>query len=225
MTEINNTAYIDDREKPDTQILASIVFDKMEVTRLDVGDVLMRGVVFEMKAPADFVSSVFDDRLFQQIKSMTEYYPHSFILVHGTFFETQLIYDSRSRVHNFPGIVASCIARGITPLFTGSLDASLDIISLISSKCTDGKIRDRPIKKTNIKDVQLSIICSLPGVSDTRAKNLLEHFGTIEKILLATEKELTEVNDVGPKTASKIIKICKVKYNNEKIKSTNKGNH
>ena len=41
MTEIDNTVYIDSREKPNTQILASIVFDKMEVTRLTTGDVIM----------------------------------------------------------------------------------------------------------------------------------------------------------------------------------------
>ena len=212
MTEIDNTIYIDDREKPNTQILASIIFDKMEITRLDVGDVLARGIVFEMKASADFVSSVFDGRLFQQITSMTEHYPRSFILVHGTYFETQLIYDSRSKVHNFPGIVASCIARGCTPLFTGSLDASLGIIDLISAKCTDGKIRDRPIKKTSMKDRQLSIVCSLPGVSDTRAKALLSHFGSIQGILDASEKELIEVKDVGEKTASKIRRIIQKTY-------------
>ena len=207
MTETNNTFYIDNREKKNTQITASIIYDDMEVTRLDIGDVLMRGVVFEMKAPDDFVSSVFDNRLFTQVANMTEKYKNAFILVHGTFFETQLIYDSRSKVHNFPGIVASCIARGITPLFTGSLNTSLDLIDLISSKCTDGKVRDRPIKRVSLKDKQIGIVCSFPGISDTRAKALLTHFGSINGILTASEKELCEVKDVGVKTAQKIRRI------------------
>jgi ERCC4-type nuclease len=118
MTEIDNTFYMDDREEKNTQAIASIVYDDMEITHLDIGDVLMRGVVFELKAPDDFVSSVFDSRLFTQISNMTEQYKNSFILVHGTYFGTQLVYDSRSKVHNFPGIVASCIARGIVPIIS-----------------------------------------------------------------------------------------------------------
>ena len=226
MNELNNIIYMDDREKKDTQIIASIIYDNLEITRLDIGDILINNnTVCEFKFPSDMVGSVFDGRLFRQISDMTSHYPNAFLLIHGTYIETKNLYNLRSKVDNFDGVVASCVARGCTPIFTGCLDISLDLILKISQKCNDDKPRNKPIKKVSIKNKQIAIICSLPGVSDTRAKNLLEHFGTIEKILLATEKELTEVNDVGPKTASKIIKICKVKYNNEKIKSTNKGNH
>lgn len=212
MTETDNTFYIDDREKKNTQAIASIVYEDMEVVHLDIGDVLMRGVIFEMKAPDDFVSSVFDKRLFIQIANMVEHYQHAFVLVHGTYFETQLIYDSRSKVHNFPGIVASCTARGVIPLFTGSLNTSLDLIDLISSKCTDGKVRDRPVKRVSLKDKQIGIVCSFPGISDTRAKRLLTHFGSINAILAASEKELCEVRDIGPETAKKLIKILRKPY-------------
>jgi ERCC4-type nuclease len=110
-------------------------------------------------------------------------------------------------VHNFPGIVASCIVRGITPLFTGSLNNSLDIIDLISSKCTDGRLRDRPIKRISARDKQIGIVCGFPGISDGRAKALLSHFGSINNILTASEKELCETPDIGPKTAGKIRRI------------------
>lgn len=212
MTEIDNIFYIDDREKKNTQAIASIIYDDIEITHLDIGDVLMRGVIFELKAPDDFVSSVFDNRLFTQIANMTEQYKNAFILVHGTYFETQLIYDSRSKVHNFSGIVASCIARGVTPLFMDSLNNSLEIIDLISLKCTDGKVRDRPIKRVSLKDKQLGFVCSFPGVRDARAKALLNHFGSINAILSASEDELCEVEDIGPKTAKKIQALLRKPY-------------
>jgi len=212
MTEIDNTFYIDDREKKNTQIIAGIMYDNIEVTHLNIGDVLMRGVIFEMKAPDDFVASVFDDRLFTQIANMTENYRHAFVLVHGTYFGTQLVYDSRSRVHNFPGIIASCIARGVTPLFTDSLDDSLELIDLISSKCTDGKVRDRPVKRVSLKDKQIGIVCSFPGISDGRAKLLLTHFGSINAILTASKEELCEIKGIGPETATKMQKILQKPY-------------
>lgn len=212
MTQIDDTFYMDDREKKPTQIIASIIYDNMVVDRLNVGDVLMRGVVFELKHPEDIVSSVFDGRLFRQIADMVDNYKNAFILVHGTYSETKMIYNSRSRVQNFDGIIASCISRGVIPLFTGSLDTSLDLIGLISEKCTDGKDRSRPIKRVSLKDKQIGIVCSFPGVSDTRAKALLSHFGSINGILTASEKELCEVKDIGPKTAKKLLVILQKPY-------------
>jgi Fanconi anemia group M protein len=198
---------IDDREKKETQILASVIYDNLEITRLSVGDALMRNVVFEFKHIDDFVSSIFSGHLFRQIADMTEHYQHAFLLIHGTFRDTRLVYHSRSKRPNFHGVIASCIARGITPLFTGSLDTSLELVDIISQKVTDNKIRDPPIKKVSLKNRQIGIVCGFPGISDGRAKALLSHFGSINNILTASEKELCETPDIGPKTAGKIRRI------------------
>lgn len=207
MTKIDQTLYIDDRESKETQILSGIIYDNVEVTRLSVADAVFHGVAFEFKHCDDFVSSIFDKRIFIQIANMKEHYKYSFILVHGTYSQTKLIYDSRSRVHNFPGVVASIIARGITPLFTGSLNESLELIRPIAEKMTDNKVRDRPIRTTSMKDRQLGIVCSLPGVSEKRAHDLLIHFHTITNIISAPTEELTKVPGIGPKTAGKIVKL------------------
>ena len=212
MTEINNKLYIDDREKRDVQVLADIICDNVEITRLDIGDFLMRGIIFEHKRPDDFVSSIFNKRLFIQIANMTEHYKYAFILVSGEYRTTELLYNTRSKRPNFVGVIGSCVARGCVPIFANSIETCIKLVDVISAKLTDGKVRDRPIKTTSLKDQQLSIICSLPGVSDTRAKALLAHFGSINGILTASEKELTEVKDVGVKTARKIKRILKKNY-------------
>lgn len=209
---MNNTLYLDDREKKDVQILASIIHDNVEITRLEIGDALIRGCIFELKRPDDFVGSVFDNRLFTQIFNMCEHYTNAFILVSGSYTEAQMLYNSRAKRPNFDGVVASCIARGCIPLFTGTIENSLKLVDLISEKVTDGKTRTRPVKTTSIKDAQMSIICSLPGVSETRAKDLLTHFGSVENILSASEKELCEVNRIGPKIAQKIRKLITKKF-------------
>lgn len=212
MTEINNTLYLDNREKRDIQILTDILYDDMEVERLDIGDALMRGVIFELKRPADFVSSIFDKRLFTQISNMVDNYQHTFVLISGSFTETELLYNSRSKTPNFLGVIASCIARGCTPLFTGTIENSLKLIGLISEKCTDGKRRDRPVKSVSMKDRQLGIVCSLPGISETLAKSLLIHFGSVGAIFAADKIELMKVDKIGPKKASKIVKLNQKPY-------------
>lgn len=212
MTEINNKCFIDDREKKDMQILAGIIIDDVEITRLDIGDAIMRGICFEFKRPDDFVSSIFSKHLFIQLGNMTKYFEHAFLLVSGTYTQTQLVYHARSKVHNFDGVIASCVARGCTPIFSGSMEASLRLVDTISQKMTDGKVRETPIKRVSIKDKQIGIVCSLPGISDGKAKLLLEHFGTIGAILTASEKELCEVEKIGPKGAQKIRKVLEKKY-------------
>jgi|LGVC01.1.fsa_nt_gb ERCC4-type nuclease len=212
MTEIDNILYIDDREKRDVQVLAEILHDNVEITRLEIGDALMRGVIFELKKPDDFVSSVFDKRLFTQIANMTEKYQHAFVLVSSDYRTTEMLYDSRSKRPNFAGVVGSCVARGCLPLFTSSIDNSLKLIDIISAKLTDGKVRARPVKTVSLKDKQLGIVCSLPGISEKRAKALLTHFGSIINIFDATEEELMEIPRLGPKIASKIVRLNRKAY-------------
>lgn len=212
MTEIDNTIYIDDREKRDVQLLAEVLYDNMRIERLEIGDVLARGIIFELKRPPDFISSIFDKRLFIQIFNMTEKYKNAFLLVSGSFIETELLYNSRSKNSNFPGVIASCIARGCIPIFTGSIYNSLILIDSISKKYTDGKIRDRPTKTVTLKDKQMSIICSLPGISETLAKSLLSHFGSVGAIFAADEAALKEVAKIGPKKANKIVRLNQKPY-------------
>ncbi|MDX1340968.1 MAG: helix-hairpin-helix domain-containing protein, partial [Reinekea sp.] len=42
-------------------------------------------------------------------------------------------------------------------------------------------------------------------VGETTARNLATHFGSIEKIIAATEAQLLEVEDVGPKVAAHVV--------------------
>ena len=203
---------IDDREKKDVQILASILYDDMTVERLEIGDILARGVIFELKRPADFVSSIFNKRLFIQISNMTEKYKNAFLLVSGSFIETELLYNSRSKQPNFIGVIASCAARGCIPIFTDNIDNSLLLADSLSKKVTDGKVRDRPVKRVNLRDRQIGIVCGFPGISDTRAKALLFHFGSINGILTASEEELCKVEGIGLKTVSKLKRILQKPY-------------
>ena len=209
---MNEIMIIDDREKRDVKILADILYDNISIERLDIGDFLCRGVIFEHKRPEDFVSSIFSRHLFTQIGNMTEHYKYSFILISGDYRNTELIYNSRSKIQNFSGVIGSCIAHGSLPIFANNIENCIKLVDTISKKLTDGKIRDRPVKRVNLKDKQLSIVMSLPGISDKRAKDLLSHFGNIISILTAPENEIVQVPGVGPKTAKKLADILRKPY-------------
>ena len=67
-------------------------------------------------------------------------------------------------------------------------------------------------KPVNMWEQQLFIVESLPNIGPVNAKKLLEHFGTVSKIINASENELMEVEGIGKKTAKNIRKVVDSKY-------------
>ncbi len=59
-------------------------------------------------------------------------------------------------------------------------------------------------RKKHIKNLQKSNIKSIQGLGEKRYKNLLEHFGTIEKLSTAEEKEIKKAKGITEKLAKNI---------------------
>ena len=69
-------------------------------------------------------------------------------------------------------------------------------------------------KKTHrtLKEQQEYLVSSIPGVGNAVAKNLLRHFGSVERVFAASAEELKEVELVGPKTAERIRELVGGEY-------------
>ncbi|MFA5580124.1 MAG: helix-hairpin-helix domain-containing protein [Methanothrix sp.] len=69
-------------------------------------------------------------------------------------------------------------------------------------------------KKTHrtLKEQQEYLVSSIPGVGNAVAKNLLRHFGSVERVFAATTEELKEVELVGAKTAERIRELVGGEY-------------
>lgn len=195
---------LDTRESPETKEILEL-FLKSEEVMLSVGDIVVDDtVVFEHKTPSDFISSVFDGRLFTQIDAMRNNYPHSFVLVSGTMTELLETAEMINRYNSIIAAVCSCYARGSPVIFCDTLVNLADIVKVLSEKLTDGKSRNRPIEKNRMIDLKLQFICSLPNINEKRGKALLKEFGSVSGVLNASEGELQRVHKVGEKTAKGI---------------------
>jgi Fanconi anemia group M protein len=64
----------------------------------------------------------------------------------------------------------------------------------------------------SLKERQQFIIEGLPGVSATLAQRLLDHFGSVEAVMKASEKELCKVKGIGGTIAKEIIEVVKGGY-------------
>jgi Fanconi anemia group M protein len=86
---------------------------------------------------------------------------------------------------------------------------------------SDKEIRLRVGRKGfTLNEQQQFLVESLPGIGPTVAKSLLEHFGSIQKLVNASKDELKEVEKIGPKKAQGILDVFTKNYENEKGKNT-----
>lgn len=197
---------IDDRESDGFKTICQIFLSDVEIKRLDVGDIVHNGIVYEHKQPEDFVSSVKDGRLFSQIEKMKMNYERSYILVSGSL--TDLI-EVGMAYNSVIGSLTSCFARGCPVIFCDSYENLCAIVKNLSEKLVDNKDRSTTEIKLPIKNDSLRLVCSLPGISQKKGQALLDKFGSPMAIFGASIDELMEVDKIGIKIANKIKLILK----------------
>lgn len=179
---------------------------------LKVGDFVCSGdgIVIERKTHSDFISSIIDSRLFEQLKYLKENYERPVIIVEGA--SNREINDNALKA-----MVASIIAKfNVSFLNTkNALDTAKMIYWLAKKDQEDtNKILGfkQGKKPKEMKKLQEFVLSSIPGISNVLARRLLENFGSIEKTINASEAELSKVKGVGKKLADKIKKLLTNKY-------------
>jgi Fanconi anemia group M protein len=181
--------------------------------QLAVGDyVLSDRVCVERKEGADFLTSLMDGRLFDQIKRMRESYLAPLLVIEG---------DEPLTARNVsPGAVYGALGSILTDfripvMFTKDGKETAVLLKAIAAR---ERKEDRPLKLRGEKgsmamhERQQYIVEGLPNVSGTMAQRLLSYFGTIQALSQADEKELCKVKGVGKKTAKDIMKVFKAMY-------------
>ncbi|PIN72864.1 hypothetical protein COV22_02110 [Candidatus Woesearchaeota archaeon CG10_big_fil_rev_8_21_14_0_10_47_5] len=106
------------------------------------------------------------------------------------------------------GAIASiAVSYGIPILYSKNYRETASLIFAIAKK--EQKDYSAP-KLHSLKDqnplsrVQEYIVSALPGVGSILARPLLEHFGSVSRVMNASEYELREVNLIGEKKARAI---------------------
>jgi Fanconi anemia group M protein len=181
-------------------------------TNLNVGDFVCseKRVAIERKTHSDFISSIIDGRIFEQMIALKDCFEKPIIIIEG--------YSNRPINENaFRAAVASLLVDFNASLLTtkNSFDTAKTIYWIAKKEQEEGK---HPVsfkvgkKPKELKRLQEFIIASIPGISTVLAKRLLERFKNIESIFVADEKELQKVDGIGKKLAHKIRKIIITKY-------------
>ena len=182
---------------------------------LDVGDyVLSDRVCVERKTAGDFVQSILDKRLYDQILRLRKAYPRPVLIIEGY----DDLYSKRDLHPNaVRGALASIAVDFCMPILVSrdEKDTANLITSILKREVEENgrDIQIRGDKKTMaIREQQEFIVAGLPNINRTIAKRLLEEFGSVDGVFNASEDELLKVRGIGKKIAAEIRAVIKAAY-------------
>jgi len=212
--EVKITA--DYREKG-SSVMKELIDDNVDLKleKLEVADYLCSprcGV--EYKTAEDFVDSLIDGRLLQQIRELKNNFPKPLVMVEGT----QDIYSIRNVHPNaIRGLMATItVSYGVPILFTNNSKDTAAMLKLIAKREQDDTVKDFSMhgirKPMSLKEQQEYIISALPGVGPSLAKQMLKKFGSVQKTIEASEDSLKDVELIGEKKAKSIRDVVESNY-------------
>lgn len=203
---------------------------RIEFKQLDVADfVISDRIGIERKTVEDFLQSLIDGRLFEQIQRLVQTYPAPFLILEGNpaeLFSTRNIHP-----HALVGCLTTIATRYRLPiLYAESAEQTADFIYVTAKREQTGKKKEfsiRPGKKGHsLAERQRFVIESLPHTGPRLARTLLTHFGSIRNIVNARYEELQLVENLGEKKAKRILRVLRAHYSEDtpsKEKEKNKA--
>jgi DNA excision repair protein ERCC-4 len=212
---------IDERErKSGIPKLLQAIGVNVEVKTLPIGDyIVSHETVVERKSIRDFMSSVFDGRLFDQCNRLKDNFQFPIILLEGNVDEIESIAENPLVFYGALSTIAVDFKIPVIPTPNAAHTAKL-LVSLSSRKKSIKGPLLKKIKKSNdTQKQQLIVLCSLPGIGEKTAIRMLEKFGTPLKALSSSTKDLAKIPGLGESRAKKIKKMLQ-----EKSKHTKKLN-
>jgi len=214
--------FIDSREHASnvTKELFSHEDVKTIMKPLDIADyVLSKDVCVERKTIEDFLGSILDGRLFQQMLNMRQNYLKPLVILEGNLDE---LFTLRNIHRNsiIGALTSIALDYQVPVLNTRDAKETAEYLYVIAKReqiGRDTEVRLRVGRKgLTLAEQQRFIIEGLPLVGPLLAKNLLEKFGSIKAIVDADEKTLQEIENLGKKKAKLIQKVLREKYDDKK---------
>ncbi len=209
------TIIVDYRESrsPVVRHLASSGIN-VQVQDLDIGDyIVSQRIGIERKTTDDFLSSLLEGKLFQQIKNIRQTFSRPILIIEG---EGLLTKRNITHASLFGSLASILIDFGVAILCTTSPQETGDLLIAIARREQRDSTKPVPIRgekwAAKPSEQQQFVIEGLPSISVVLAKRLLEHFGSIRAIINATVEELSEVHGIGRQTAEELHALFSQEY-------------
>jgi ERCC4-type nuclease len=203
---------IDYREK-NCLVPASLIKLGLEIEfiELKIADYVVRDIAIERKTISDFLSSMINKRLINQLNELKAY-ENRLLIIEG-ISEQELYSDSRENnginANAIRGFLLSIIFKHKTPiLFTKNQEDTAKMIAILAKrKEKEISIKERR-KGNNSKEQKQMIIEGFPGIGPKNAKKIMEEFKSIKEFVNAPEQDLKKILGKKSQMIKKIIEEC-----------------
>jgi DNA excision repair protein ERCC-4 len=180
----------------------------VEITKLSYGDYIINDTItVERKTAEDFLISIIDGRLFNQLSNLKKFCNRPILLIEGNPYKTNHNFD---RMAIKGALVSTQVIWYVPVLFSRTKEDSRDILLMISRQvgtCIDVAPLRGGYRPKRLKSKQLYILQGLPKVGPKLAKQLLRHFKSVSKVMSASVQDLAEVDGIGKISAGKIREV------------------
>ncbi|KUO90241.1 MAG: ERCC4 domain-containing protein [Thermocladium sp.] len=191
---------------------------------IEAGDyVISDTTVIERKKAMDFINSIIDGRLFDQAKRLIEHYQNPIILIEGDPWRA--ISRRSIHPHSVAGAMVALNKMGIRVLYSANESLTAYIIFSLA-KVDEGK----PIKAVTarkgetIRELQVQLLGSLPGIGGKRAEKILMEFGT-PLTALNNFESWSKINGISEKTIAAVRKVLTTRYSDGAEERLGNGNN
>ncbi|MBI2151894.1 DEAD/DEAH box helicase [Candidatus Woesearchaeota archaeon] len=208
-------AILADHREKDNKVVKELIELGFSVRteQLISADYLISGkVAVELKKVPDFVASLLDGRLLTQARELRQNFEKAVLVIEGE----EDIYTVR-KVHPnaIRGMLAALVLDFRIPvLYTKNPQETAALIGVMAKReqdtSRDFSLHER--KPQSMKEQQEFLVSAFPGIGVLTARNLLNYFGTIKKLVNASKTELVALEGVGEKTAERLIGLWEGEY-------------
>ena len=175
------------------------------------GDYVFSDIAVERKTVNDLLHSLYDNRLWDQLKAMKENMPNCYIIMEGPL----PVPYTRELHHLFNQVTGVIIGItkgfGVTIIPSENMSHTAYILSqLFVRSSTDRKDYLRPVKKSSGPepiDIKSDMLSALPGIGRRKASQLLEAFTSIRGVAEASMDDLCKLPGIGKKRAAMILSL------------------
>ncbi len=193
----NKTPIIIDTREKQSLVAAHLTNQNASVNfeTLEIGDYLINDICIERKTFSDFVSSMINKRLHDQLREIKKY-PKHFLIIEGL----QEI-ENKNLEKAAKGMILSTIIDYQVPiLFTQDDVDTADLLLRLAKQQSKPKAEFSLRAKTPMTTEQQKqfILEGFEGIGPTTAKKLLEKYKTLKKVFQVSLEELEK--DIGKKS-------------------------
>lgn len=197
---------IADIHEKDSSILSELKSNQdiaLEIKSLKIGDYLIGNTVIERKTISDFISSMINKRLIQQLSQMQKY-KNKILIIEGKQKDLYRLKNSNA----IRGFILSIIHN-----YNANVIFTQDYQDTTQYLITLAKQQSKPLSKISFhsripktkQEQKKYILEAFPNIGPKKAEILLKKFKTLKNVFNATEEDLKEILRANSKNFKEIL--------------------